>query len=699
MLHKSDISKDDVSPEEVRARAARAQEIVMTGVYPVEPPRWFSSRLARKINVRLAGCGAGLLLALLLAPASRRLFLAQAGMTVPIPANMASVSGSQLGINHDYFHGEIATPAAHAAARQHPDDLQMQIADACTLAPNKNEVYSRPPMMHSFPSDQKVQNLRSLEGRFADRPALYANILRYASAGPVHVRHEAEQCILDGTPLAEMSKQMERSPAELAQEAVLYAAYDHDAAQGERLDPDNAYFPFMRAVGLFGAHRDDEAIASMTRAAHRSLWREYYNDEPMGAWKLQDTAFVNNSALFHSLSAVALLFPQYSQMRGAARVTIYTAMQAEQAGRVKEGLALREDVTRLGSLMRVQSSSLIGVMVGDALTDNALDRPNCLPAIRYNDRTIASDRARRRIQFDDYLRRMGAQDAASTFHAAQQAGDEVRDVIRAGEDSQSFDKPLRTLLLWWTADILALSNILWLLVSGGFACLAARNSRIKAGLALPLYARFALPLGLLGGVLAAPFLLPNASPLFNRISGDDRTWMLLAGIALAALTFPAETHSERLRRIATFACGLPVGAALTGFCVWQGSGLASLVLLSDVLLNLSGASSSAGFTLSANILWLTPCVSGLILLGIVTMSRACRVPLSVGLTRGFRGLMVPICAGLFLMYGVLLLFTIRAERSVQYRLDRTLEDEGQVIADLSGKQWPRSDVAKGLAGP
>ena len=99
MPHNSDMSQEAADAQE----AARAQEIVMTGVYPADPPRWFAGKRARRINVRLAGCAAGLLLALLIAPASRRLFLAQAGMTVPVPTNIASIAGSQLGTKADTF--------------------------------------------------------------------------------------------------------------------------------------------------------------------------------------------------------------------------------------------------------------------------------------------------------------------------------------------------------------------------------------------------------------------------------------------------------------------------------------------------------------------------------------------------------------------------------------------------------------------
>ncbi len=681
-------------------QAARAQEIVMTGVYPVAPPNWFKGRLTRKINVRLTGCAAGLMLALLIAPGSRRLFLAQAGMTVPTPANIASVAGSQLGVRPDPYYGSIATPAAHAAARRFPDDLQVQIADACTVALDDGFPTSRSERI--VPSVQKVQRLRALEGRFGDQPSLYANILRYAAMESVHPQHEAEQYDLAGSPPPAKSDKKAPSPAELAETAALYASYDHDAAQGERLDPDNAYFPFMRAVGLFGTHHDEEAVTAVVRAAHKPRWQEYYNDELRGQWKLQDAASVNNSALLHTVSAAALLFPQYAQMRGAVRVTIYKAMQAEQAGRVREGLTLREDVTRLGNLMRVESSNVIGAIVGDAITDNALVRPGGAQAIPRNygsDEKERQHRAALRAQFDAYLERTGATDAVASFHAAQQAGDKMRDILQAGENAMPFDRPLHSLLHLWTADLLALSNILWLLIAGGLAALAGRGARNKAGLPLLPAARLGLTGGLVAGALAAPFL--GLAPWFHWLGNGEgeSIWMLPVGAALIVLALPAPSHSDHLRRVTAFGCGLPIGIALAGFCVWQSRGLGGILTLSEIYLNLSDQSSTGGPALTANLLWLTPCVCGLILLGLVAMSRVCRVPLSVGVTRGFPGLMVPVSAALFLIYGVMLLFTIRTERSVQYGLERSIENGGQAIADLSGAKWPRSGVVKKRVTP
>lgn len=75
------------------------------------------------------------------------------------------------------------------------------------------------------------------------------------------------------------------------------AAYDRDAKEGERLDPDNAYFPLMRAVGLFAARRDKEAIEAIERASRKPRWEDYTNEEAEAHLHLLAKAFGRQPAI------------------------------------------------------------------------------------------------------------------------------------------------------------------------------------------------------------------------------------------------------------------------------------------------------------------------------------------------------------------------------------------------------------------
>src|SRR5262249_40047924 len=114
------------------------------------------------------------------------------------------------------------------------------------------------------------------------------------------------------------------------------AAFDHDAAEGERLDPNNAYFSLMRAVGLFAANRDDEALAAISRAGQKTSWIEYWNDELDSEWQMQETAFGQASALARADRWGAILYPHLRSVRAASRLAIFKAAEAEQAGRIEE---------------------------------------------------------------------------------------------------------------------------------------------------------------------------------------------------------------------------------------------------------------------------------------------------------------------------------------------------------------------------
>src|SRR5205823_4056767 len=118
-------------------------------------------------------------------------------------------------------------------------------------------------------------------------------------------------------------------------------AFDRDAAAGERLDPDNAFFPFMRSVGLFAEHRDDEALAAIQRAGAKPRFRDYATDQVEGEWELMRASSGNRSAMQRAAMAAALLFPHYAQLRAAARVATYRAIESERQGRPNEGIAVR----------------------------------------------------------------------------------------------------------------------------------------------------------------------------------------------------------------------------------------------------------------------------------------------------------------------------------------------------------------------
>ncbi len=382
---------------------------------------------------------------------------------------------------------ELARPPAalldlklQEAAQHYPDDYAIQLA--CTLE-------TRSPL----PVDERM---RALIPRFPNHPALYAHILRYATSKEIGFRRE-EEYLLTGTSAAQSPSYPPPAPT-----PVQLAAFDRDAAIGERIDPDNAYFPFMRAIGLFAAHRDAEALAAIQRAAQKTRWDDYIAEEVKSRWKMRREVFGQRSAIQRVIVAASLLFPHYARLRAVTRVAVYKAIEAERAGHIEQGLAIRLAIMRYGSLMRAQSSSSIGALVGIALAAIAISRPGGGPPIQKPSNLSADQWTQQHLdRFRSYLRRIGHPQTADWAQAEIEAGWKVRDIIRKGMGlSPIGGAPYFRLLIFWIADMIVLGNALWLLVIGIAATLTARIraqwADILILLALGLVALVALALGL-----------------------------------------------------------------------------------------------------------------------------------------------------------------------------------------------------------
>jgi hypothetical protein len=625
--------------------------------------------LSQRYQPRLIGLSIGVILALLIWPATCWLVRSQLALTIPTPASIAPWSlcadaKSQGG--RDYAQLRLRETAA-----RHPDDPLIQLAAAVNLRPAEGELTS----------DIKVARLQELTQRFSDRPTIYAAYLRFAVLKQVKIDRDEIRLLADDPT------HREPAPIGLHNTPPQLAAFDRNAGIGERLAPDNAYFPFMRAVGLFAAHRDAEAIAALQRAADKPVWTEYYNDELEGDWKLQQETFGTISVLPRMDAAFAILFPHYIQLRTASRMAIAKAVQAEQAGHIDAGLSIRNAVRRCGGLMRVQAPSLIGNLIGIAITRSSLLRPGGAALLK-----SASDsgqdrlREQQRRDYDAFLERNGHTEQIAAVNAEIAAGDQVHELIKFGTRDLSPTDAAPQLIIWWVAGLVALSGALWMLLLWGGAALLARCRPIRTGQGLPSVTHSGAALGLLTGVLFAGNTgIPAVAPASHLL---QNAMLLTCTIAVA---LPAAQRSDRLRRMGVFALALVVTALFCSAFVWQVNG--SIGSLAQMMRLLTGGGD--GEPLRPAYLWIYGFgVAIIAAIPLVTLATLCllsllwRVPVSVGVARGLRGCAVPIACTLLLIYGITVPITVRQENRIDGGLKRSIQHEGRYIAELSGNEWP-----------
>lgn len=568
-----------------------------------------------------------------------------------------------------------------------------------------------------LPQEQAFAPMHALENRFPDRPSVYANLLRWYTRSRVRVsRPEANE--VPGQHLGQSRHSAETDLAE----------FDRLAEQGEKLDANNAFFPLLRAAGLYEAQRDDEAMAAFERAAAKPAWEDYVADEAEGQQRLRTRLLGHEDAIVEVAQGASILLPHFSSIRSAARMVVHQATQAEQEGRTEDGLRLRMAVARCGALLRVQSRNLIGNAVGIALTREAMVHAGGTEADT-SYREPGSPEAQRQVDgFVSYLNRTGHPSDGRWFREEGRAGVEAKSVMRTGAEVGAFGEPFRRLTLVQGAASLVLTNAIWMALLGLIAAAVCRTARVAAGRPLPLIQRrcsgivlgcaFVLTVyGLTDGarldmplILAVPgsVALTLYAAIFRRA-----VWvklgllLLLASGVSAALAFviPTAAALAVLGLSAAIVVALvfqrhellpPLGwavlqvgtiTAVTALAIAEIHGPWQLIEWSHLILS-DTVTSSNPWWLAAGVIasfLLAPALAAVLFTG---FSLAYRIPLTVGLARGFRGAAVPIASLLLLAFGGTVLATSVQEARVHYAFQRMVEHDGKYSAEMIGRQWP-----------
>ena len=623
-----------------------------------------------RYRLTLLGLALGVLLALLIAPQTRWLvrlqILTLLHQYYPLPCAYSTTSQAN------------DMRLYQAAAARHPGDFQLQYADA-TLG-------SRP---------QTILNLRALTHRFPNNSMLLANLLRYESDG-IH-SSRTDDFLLSGEPIPKSFPYFIPSTPETL------ALYDRDAAAGERAEPDNAYFPLMRASGLFAARRDAEALAAVQRANVKPVWREYLTDDNEARWRLYTEAFGDPGAMPQASSAFTQILWEYSSLRGTARLVAYQAVLKEQAGHREEGLALREALFRCGDLMRVQSTPLIGSLVGIAIAAISEERPGD-PFVKDDAGLSPEQKAQKRLDaYCAYVIKIGHPEAARRAREEEAA----RRSIQAMEDpeqlSEDWTRPLVRATWWWSADLAILLNIGWLLALG----LAAGCLRKSVSEKSPIGWKSAatrLTFAVLLWLLAFLFLLLVLSFFDVSVSADNLVWRVAFGL-LGVLGLVLWLVARTMRRISPqhrkaawlMAALLPILAgavyALYSLTLWLAGPLAEIPADLHRLMDWLGSGDSdtdqVRLTQTLQLCALASLAAPL-LLALVTSLAALvrRVSLFRALAAGFQRLALPSACLLVVVYGGLLVGTVQQERRLSTFTRQVVYGGGRYFAARAGQPWP-----------
>ena len=632
--------------------------------------------LQRKATLTMVGLACGAMLTLLAVPATRWIIVRHVAMQLPFAEASRYLERTEL--DPDIAHwsapwgaytlwGDPRAERRHA--RRNPGDYMMQLGVVTT----GHTEYTR---------------IRALESRFPNNPSLYGNALRHAMERPTIGRPD-----LEGPWRLAASARSE--PSSRADPAVV-AAVEHDAVEGERLDPDNGFFPWMRAWSAFARGRDAEALAAIRRAGGKTRWEDYCIDEPDARLRLAEATTGTQSAWRRIVVNAALLYPQYAPARHMARMATTLALRTEQEGRIADSIAIRGSVMRCGALMRSQSRSLIGTLVGIAITAIASTKPDQLSrGNRPKGMTSDQWRELRKEAYCEWIATNAEEAEAAWARAEFAAGKAVTPVVTEG--IARWSDPLAPIVDWWMAGALCLANAAWLLALGMVAGWIARLPMVRERKPLSWPVRIGAAVGIGLGSAGAFALIPIFADIAGSGSDPEAKWMhywaydldcivaFITAIAAAYVAFPSSRKVPAIRA-AVIVC-LALTGLLASFCALSDGSRSTLTMLAATSLafglNDAYIPRDAIVTIAVGASFLPA-----LMLVVCVASLVRRVPVAAGLVHGMRAVAKPIACALVLLFAAITVGTARQEAISDIAIKRQSDHEGRYYATLVGRQWP-----------
>ena len=292
----------------------------------------------------LYGCAAGVIITLAALPSSRWIVAQQISFVFGRSEALTALTGTateraDTGISP--LLPESTTTALEATTTHRPDDVLAQLAVAV--------IATRGPQGTSANADI-VKRLRALPPRFRARPEYWALILAHSRLASVEDRIQQERDLPPGRSQSDPNSEQRTADRDGASPSDL-EDFEDAAFAGERIDPTNAIFPVAAAAGLFHARRDEQAIEALLRVGECTRFTDFWAElRPVIVGLLDDVngdpSVFRQAADIDVVARTARLTPL-----SVASLAARGATEAERAGRVDRGRAIRRALVRLGDLM------------------------------------------------------------------------------------------------------------------------------------------------------------------------------------------------------------------------------------------------------------------------------------------------------------------------------------------------------------
>ena len=472
-------------------------------------------RKHRSWQWRFFGLTLGLFLAALLSP--RTGWIARQQLLAPV-SQWVTPGASLLGLADPETSPTVSALLRHGAKR-FPQDVAVQSVytlHAAAIGKPQPTAYTQPfPPGYNGASDENgesftpqpapvpdpvPQALQDVIRRFPKDPMPYALYLRYSTMKQIRIERP-EMAYYDRSLHLDIKEKLLWKQVPTA----LLSAYAQVAQEGERLEPDNAYFPTMLMVAHLANHQDQEAIRDLDRAARKTHWNDYSAQETQGVWRLTDASFGKQGYLSR-FSGTMLHATDSGQLRVAARLIHWQAMLQESNGHPEAGIALRSRLMYLAKTMCADEPTWYGIQNGYSILSISSHYPAGERLTKSASEPVESFRIREQQQYVQFLYEHRATKEGLDFQTIHTYCAE-RSRVAVLSDHFSDPDIERYVLPGWLLGMMLTAEFLLLSLLAAAAALYAYRRRFQPQPMKPLSQTAVLGMSSAGGVVLASLVL------------------------------------------------------------------------------------------------------------------------------------------------------------------------------------------------
>lgn len=338
----------------------------------------------------------------------------------------------------------IANPVVHGPkskeqlAREHPKDYLLRLGVALR-SKDESQDKAFDVLLRDFPNEPSVYALAMMSDKYSDVDAPN----RIEEWGITPESAAKSYADIQKAPWRTARKSRKDESASLLRLLALLDA-------GSRIDPDNGFFKYRRAVCLFALHRDKEALEAVHQAAASPVFTGYRDIAAKAIDRLWDARGgfdpVNRS------NAYFLLDGLQSKERNVAKIIQHIAYTRIKTGDADGGVRLAMHQMAVGHQMATNATEFMSAFMGIALVQigaGALDPMADLDKIKDRaTRQKLSERGERRKRELEFLKTHGYHEEAAELGKWTRDRDRIVGAIHTHLDAKgpgSTDDLIRTL--------------------------------------------------------------------------------------------------------------------------------------------------------------------------------------------------------------------------------------------------------------